>query len=121
MKIFTCWVLSVSRLVRQGETGDSIFVDRGVVQRSERQDDDASAGHARWCYKGKVCDEAKWKAQDALKRHLRDGSKREPIRCSAGLMTSGRFRSSYHIGRCAQDANVQDEQVVRSIQESCHG
>ncbi|QUJ07947.1 hypothetical protein KCP70_06160 [Salmonella enterica subsp. enterica] len=40
---------------------------QGVVQRSERQDDDASSRHARWCYKERLQDEAKWKAQDALK------------------------------------------------------
>ncbi len=39
------------RLVRQGENRHSWYLRRqGVVQRSERQDDDASAGH-RWCYK----------------------------------------------------------------------
>ncbi|ESE59707.1 hypothetical protein SET4581_20560 [Salmonella enterica subsp. enterica serovar Typhimurium str. ST4581] len=66
-----------------------------------------------WCYKERLQDEAKWKAQDALKDTSRTENESRSG-CSAGLDDQGRLGRSYHIGRCAQDANVQDEQAVRS-------
>lgn len=50
-------------------------------------------------------DEAKWKAQDALK-DTSGTEEREPSGCSAGLDDGDASRKKYHIGRCAQDANV---------------
>lgn len=66
-----------------------------------------------WCYKERLQDEAKWKAQDALKDTSRTENESRSG-CSAGLDDGDASGRSYHIGRCAQDANVQDEQAVRS-------
>ncbi|ECJ6094689.1 hypothetical protein GR78_18570 [Salmonella enterica] len=44
-----------------------------------------------WCYKERLQDEAKWKAQDALKDTSRTENESRSG-CSAGLDDQGRFR-----------------------------
>ncbi|EAA7585520.1 TPA: hypothetical protein G8N95_000443 [Salmonella enterica] len=54
-----------------------------------------------WCYKERLQDEAKWKAQDALKDTSRTENESRSG-CSAGLDDQGRFKKKLsHRAMCA--------------------
>ncbi|HFW0684266.1 TPA: hypothetical protein ACIAUY_003806, partial [Salmonella enterica subsp. enterica serovar Typhimurium] len=89
------------RLVRQGETGDSIFVDRESYNEANVRMMTLQQDTPGWCYKERLQDEAKWKAQDALKDTSRTENESRSG-CSAGLDDQGRFRKKLsHRAMCA--------------------
>ncbi|ECC1660628.1 hypothetical protein DLB09_00705 [Salmonella enterica subsp. salamae] len=73
-----------------------------------------------WCYKERLQDEAKWKAQDALKDTSRTENESLPG-CSAGLDDQGRFRM-----KLSHRGDVRRMQTFRMSRpqghrKSCHG